>query len=181
MANLLAKLRINYSSLLLLEGVVDPPKEGTIRMHSKILDGFLEGQNDQCFVGDVEREKLHEKTNLHLRLRELLREHSKTATMIVMSLPMPRQVRIFITRSIHTFILLLLLAVERSVGSALHVLVGNANARYAAVLAGSRQPNLSLNLRFVKAPSRCCLNYAMMKSINKHKFMKINRALTHFN
>lgn len=181
MANLLAKLRINYSSLLLLEGVVDPPKEGTIRMHSKILDGFLEGQNDQCFVGDVEREKLHEKTNLHLRLRELLREHSKTATMIVMSLPMPRQVRIFITRSFHTFILLLLLAVERSVGSALHVLVGNANARYAAVLAGSRQPNLSLNLRFVKAPSRCCLNYAMMKSINKHKFMKINRALAHFN
>lgn len=102
MANLLAKLRINYSSLVLLEGVIDAPKEGTIRLHSKILDGFLEGQNDQCFVGDVEREKLHEKTNLHLRLRELLREHSKSATMIVMSLPMPRQVRIFIIRSFHT-------------------------------------------------------------------------------
>lgn len=93
MANLLAKLRINYSSLVLLEGVFDQPKEGTIRMHSKLLDGFMEGQNDECFVSDVEREKLKEKTYLHLRLREMLREHSRKASMIVMSLPMPRQVR----------------------------------------------------------------------------------------
>lgn len=99
MANLLAKLRINYSSLVLLQGVTDQPKEGTTRMHSKLLDGFLEGQNDQCFVSDVEREKMREKTNLHMRLREMLREHSKSASLIVMSLPMPRQVRIFMINS----------------------------------------------------------------------------------
>ena len=94
MADLLAKLRINYSSLVLLQGVFDQPKEATVRLHTKMLDGFLEGQNDQCFVSDVEREKMREKTNLHLRLREMLRVHSKSASLIVMSLPMPRQVRI---------------------------------------------------------------------------------------
>ena len=94
METLLAKLRIKYSSLVLLQGVFDPPKEGTVRLHSKVLDGFLEGQNDQCFVSDFERENLNEKTNLHLRLREMLREHSAKASLIVMSLPMPRQVRI---------------------------------------------------------------------------------------
>lgn len=92
MATLLSKLRIDYSSLVLLEGVFDQPKEKTIQMHSKMLDGFLEGQNDQVFVSDAEREKLREKTYLHLRLREMLREHSQKASMIVMSLPMPRQV-----------------------------------------------------------------------------------------
>lgn len=106
MANLLAKLRINYSSLVLLQGVFDPPKEGTMRLHAKVLDGFLEGQNDQCFVSDVEREKLRDKTNLHLRLREMLREHSDKASLIVMSLPMPRQVRKSLMNSFHTSCLL---------------------------------------------------------------------------
>lgn len=93
MEQLLAKLRINYSSFTLIEGCFDAPKEGTIRMHSKILNGFLEGQNEQCFVSDEEREKLREKTYLHLRLREMLREHSQKASFVVMSLPMPRLVR----------------------------------------------------------------------------------------
>lgn len=92
MATLLAKLRIEYASLVLLEGVFDQPREKTIQMHSKMLDGFLEGQNDQCFVSDAERDKLREKTYMHLRLREMLREHSQKASIIVMSLPMPRQV-----------------------------------------------------------------------------------------
>lgn len=122
MANLLAKLRLNYSSLVLLQGVFDPPKEGTIRMHSKLLDGFLEGQNDQCFVSDDEREKLREKTYLHLRLREMLREHSQKASLIVMSLPMPRQVRIFLVLSFRDFsIYFLFMILERSVSSTLYV------------------------------------------------------------
>lgn len=138
MVNLLSKLRINYSSLVLLQGVFDPPKEGTIRMHSKLLDGFLEGQNDQCFVSDVEREKLREKTYLHLRLREMLREHSQKASLIVMSLPMPRQVRNFVAFKCFTFFIYFLsMFSERSVSTAVYVLVGDVDSRYAAVLAGS--------------------------------------------
>jgi solute carrier family 12 (sodium/potassium/chloride transporter), member 2 len=96
MANLLAKLRINYTSLTMVEGVFEKPKESTINSHTRLLEGFWEGQNDQCFISDVEREKQREKTYLHLRLREILRQHSLKASLIVMSLPMPRQVRIFV-------------------------------------------------------------------------------------
>lgn len=93
MEQLLAKLRINFSSLTLLTGVFDAPKEGTLKLHSKFLDGFLEGQNEHCFISDEERVKLRDKTFLHLRLREMLREHSHKASLVVMSLPMPRLVR----------------------------------------------------------------------------------------
>ncbi|KAG5681038.1 hypothetical protein PVAND_010504 [Polypedilum vanderplanki] len=90
MIALLKKLRIEFSSLTMLKGVTDLPKEGTTKYHAKVLNGFLEGQNDQCFVTDEERERMRDKTNRQLRLREMLKEHSKNANLIVMSLPMPR-------------------------------------------------------------------------------------------
>jgi solute carrier family 12 (sodium/potassium/chloride transporter), member 2 len=93
MANLLAKLRIDYASLTMLQGVTDRPKDETIRLHNKILDGFMEGQNNDLFVSNVEYKQLLEKTYRQLRLREMLLKHSSDASLIVMSLPMPRQVR----------------------------------------------------------------------------------------
>jgi hypothetical protein len=93
MAALLKKLRLDYSSLTMLSGITNPPKEGTTKFHSKILTGFHQGENDQCFVSDDERIRMKDKTNRQLRLREMLREHSKKANLIVMSMPMPRQVR----------------------------------------------------------------------------------------
>lgn len=128
MINLLAKLRIKYSSLVLLEGVFEQPKEETIQMHSKLLEGFLEGQNDQCFVSDLELEKMREKTYLNLRLRELLKEHSSNAFLVVMSLPMPRQVMKRICLRFQNFLYFLSALSERSVGSAFHVLVGGAHS-----------------------------------------------------
>lgn len=92
MAHLLAKLRIDYSSLIMLQGITEKPKESTIRMHNILLDGFREGQNDECFVSDTELEQLRDKTERQLRLREMLLEHSKNATMIAMSMPVPRKV-----------------------------------------------------------------------------------------
>ena len=94
MANLLSKLRVPYSSLTMLQGVTEKPKESTINLHSQLLNGFLEGQNSNCFVSDTERKQLEEKTFRQLRLREMLKEHSSKASLIVMSLPMPRQVNI---------------------------------------------------------------------------------------
>jgi solute carrier family 12 (sodium/potassium/chloride transporter), member 2 len=92
MANLLSKLRIDYASLTMLQGVTDKPKDETIQLHSKVLDGFMEGQNDGYFVSHVEYKQLLEKTYRQLRLREMLQQHSSDASLIVMSLPMPRQV-----------------------------------------------------------------------------------------
>lgn len=91
MANLLAKLRIDYSSLIMLHGVKQRPKPETIQMHQQLLDGFNEGQNPDCIVTDTQNAILEEKTNLQLRLHELLMEHSTNASLVVMSLPMPRQ------------------------------------------------------------------------------------------
>lgn len=88
MADLLAKLRINYSSLIMLHEVKKLPLPETIAMHKKLLESFSE---DEIVITDNERSILEEKTNLQLRLRELLLEHSTDASLIVMSLPMPRQ------------------------------------------------------------------------------------------
>ncbi|KAL7038044.1 hypothetical protein ACKWTF_009435 [Chironomus riparius] len=92
MANLLSKLRIDYSSLTMLQGITDRPKDETIRMHQNLLNGFFEGQNEHNPVTMTEFKQLEDKTYRHLRLREMLMKHSSQASLIVMSLPMPRQV-----------------------------------------------------------------------------------------
>lgn len=91
MANLLAKLRIDYASLIMLTDVKQHPKPETIQLHKLLLDGFNEGQGSESTVTDSEKQILEDKTNLQLRLRELLLKHSTEASLIVMSLPMPRQ------------------------------------------------------------------------------------------
>jgi solute carrier family 12 sodium/potassium/chloride transporter 2 len=91
MAKLLSKLRIDYSSLTMLQGVTDKPHESTIDMHNKLINGFLEGHATNYFISETELSSLREKTNRQLRLRELLLEHSNTASLIVMSLPLPRK------------------------------------------------------------------------------------------
>lgn len=93
MANLLSKLRIDYSSLTMLQGVNQKPAKETIDFHSRLLNGFREGDRAECFVSATEEATLQEKTYRQLRLRELLLQHSTSASLIVMSLPMPRQVR----------------------------------------------------------------------------------------
>lgn len=91
MANLLAKLRIDYSSLIMLRDVKEQPTAETKEMHTHLLDGFNQGQNSDCIVTETEKSVLEDKTNLQLRLHELLLQHSRNASLIVMSLPMPRQ------------------------------------------------------------------------------------------
>lgn len=96
MANLLSKLRIDYSSLTMLQGMSQKPSADTIDFHARLLDGFREGDAganaaENCYVPDTELVQLEEKTNRQLRLRELLLEHSTDASLVVMSLPMPRQ------------------------------------------------------------------------------------------
>ena len=92
MANLLSKFRINYSSLIMLHGVTDLPNPATIERHEKLLDGFRQGMHPDCFVSESEKNSLQEKTNRQLRIHELVVQHSSDASLIVMSLPMPRKV-----------------------------------------------------------------------------------------
>lgn len=78
----------------MLQGINEKPKQATINAHQQLLSQFQEGVNNQIFVSDVEILTLQEKTNRQLRLHEMLQEHSKDASLIFMSLPMPRQVKL---------------------------------------------------------------------------------------
>ncbi|KAL1379867.1 hypothetical protein pipiens_003705 [Culex pipiens pipiens] len=90
MANLLTKLRIDYSSLTMLQGVTNAPRQETVDMHQRLLQHFTESDGTQIPIGEHERVALQEKTSRQLRLREMLLEHSNGANLIVMSMPMPR-------------------------------------------------------------------------------------------
>lgn len=92
MANLLMKLRIDYSSLTMLQGVMEPPHQDTVAMHDRLLQHFTENDGTQIPISENERLALQEKTNRQLRLREMVLEHSNSANLIVMSMPMPRLV-----------------------------------------------------------------------------------------
>jgi solute carrier family 12 sodium/potassium/chloride transporter 2 len=92
MANLLSKLRINYASLTMLHGVSDKPQSMTTEMHERMVNRFMSDQTSpDTIITQAEKDSLQEKTNRQLRLRELLLEHSNNASLIVMSMPMPRQ------------------------------------------------------------------------------------------
>ncbi|XP_066994462.1 bumetanide-sensitive sodium-(potassium)-chloride cotransporter [Anabrus simplex] len=93
MANLLSKFRIDYSSLTMMTGITEKPKQETVDLFNSLLNGFREsdGAHEDCSVTETELVSLSEKTNRQLRLREMLQESSKDAALVVMSLPMPRK------------------------------------------------------------------------------------------
>jgi len=86
MAALLAKFRIDFSSVLVIPDVTKRATDESRARHNEMLGRLPEGAID-------EEEMLanKEKTNRHLRLAELLQEHSKESELIVMTLPMPRK------------------------------------------------------------------------------------------
>lgn len=93
MANLFNKLRIKFTDLTMLEGVNDKPREDTIMLHKRILNGFMDNQNENDLsVTKDEYQQLQALTYRHLRLHEMLMDHSMHAKLVVMNLPMPRRV-----------------------------------------------------------------------------------------
>lgn len=74
----------------MLQGINQKPSQATMDMHSFLLNGLQSG----AVVSQTEIDTLQEKTYRQLRLRELLLEHSTSSSLVVMSLPMPRQVNI---------------------------------------------------------------------------------------
>merc|ERR1712147_409687 len=86
MAALLAKFRIDFSSVLVIPDVTKrASEESRTKLNAKLAE---------LPAGTIPEEELasnKEKTNRHLRLSELLQEHSSDAELIVMALPMPRR------------------------------------------------------------------------------------------
>ncbi|KAJ8718570.1 hypothetical protein PYW08_002807 [Mythimna loreyi] len=92
MANLLAKFRIDYSTLTMVQDITEPPQPETMKLFEDVTKKFTdESANPECCISETELLTLSEKTKRQLRLRELLLANSKEARLIVMSLPMPRK------------------------------------------------------------------------------------------
>ena len=78
MANLLKKFRIDVSSVVEFDGLLEKPKEDSINDFKNLAGHLVDGE--------------HKKKSLrHIRLGELLKEHSEDASLIVMSLPVPSE------------------------------------------------------------------------------------------
>ena len=86
MAALLAKFRIEFSSVVVIPDVTKRASDSTRAR----LDTLL-GKIPKDTIPEEELLANKEKTNRHLRLAELLQGHSKDSEIIVMTLPMPRK------------------------------------------------------------------------------------------
>lgn len=97
MASLLAKFRIDYSDLKVIPDITKRPKESTIAFFEDLISSFRLPDNQECdsedgiSITEAELIAMTDKTNRHLRLRELAMENSLDANLVVMTLPMPRK------------------------------------------------------------------------------------------
>ncbi|XP_046651512.1 solute carrier family 12 member 3-like isoform X1 [Daphnia pulicaria] len=90
MAVLLSKFRIDYSDLVIISDVDEAPKKKTKKWFDGLIRPFLEPRTNGPRITEEELEIFQYKTNRHLKLRELLLDHSSDSNMVVMTLPMPR-------------------------------------------------------------------------------------------
>ncbi|XP_025421487.1 bumetanide-sensitive sodium-(potassium)-chloride cotransporter [Sipha flava] len=92
-ASLLAKFRIDYSDLVVITDLMRKPHEETLAFYDSLIKSYKpKGPNSETDgIKESELTAMKEKTNRHLRLRELLLENSQEANLIVMTLPMPRK------------------------------------------------------------------------------------------
>ncbi|CAG7838639.1 unnamed protein product [Allacma fusca] len=91
MAALLSKFRIDYSDVIVIPDITAKAKAETKKEFDDIISPFMsDDSEDGSAISSAEMVTLREKTNRHLRLREMLLEYSKDASFVVMSLPIPR-------------------------------------------------------------------------------------------
>ncbi|KAK9508116.1 hypothetical protein O3M35_007849 [Rhynocoris fuscipes] len=94
LAALLSKFRIDYSDLIIIPDITKRAKPETQKEFEEIIKNFRKepaNKGNHDYISDSELETLYEKTNRHMRLRELLNEYSKTSVFVVITLPMPRK------------------------------------------------------------------------------------------
>ncbi|CAG9765408.1 unnamed protein product [Ceutorhynchus assimilis] len=96
MASMLAKFRIEYSDLQIVPDITKKPKDETKQFFESLIAGFKcvsenSEQDTKISITDSELMAVKDKTNRHMRLRELLLEHSSEAEMVVVTLPIPRK------------------------------------------------------------------------------------------
>uniref|UniRef100_A0A673CPP8 Solute carrier family 12 member 2 n=1 Tax=Sphaeramia orbicularis TaxID=375764 RepID=A0A673CPP8_9TELE len=104
MATLLSKFRIDFSDITVLGDVNTKPKKENMAAFEELIEPYRLKEDDMeqeaaerlknsepWRITDNELELYRAKTNRQIRLNELLKEHSSTANLIVMSLPLARK------------------------------------------------------------------------------------------
>ncbi|XP_008544301.1 bumetanide-sensitive sodium-(potassium)-chloride cotransporter isoform X1 [Microplitis demolitor] len=94
MASLLSKFRIDYSDLKVIPNISNAADQKTKSFFDLLIADYQSrsrSSDNESKITESELLAMNEKTNRHLRLRELLIENSMDANLIVMTLPMPRK------------------------------------------------------------------------------------------
>ncbi|KAF2357911.1 SLC12A transporter C-terminal [Trinorchestia longiramus] len=93
MANLLSKFRIDYGDVIVIPDAMRKATDSSKADFEALIEKYKTSENTSDGVTLTETELLsqREKTNRHIRLREMLLENSMDANLIVMTLPMPRK------------------------------------------------------------------------------------------
>lgn len=104
MATLLSKFRIDFSDITVLGDINVKPKKEHVSEFEELIEPYRLKEDDMeqeaaerlknsepWRITDNELELYRAKTNRQLRLNELLKEHSSTANLIVMSMPLARK------------------------------------------------------------------------------------------
>jgi len=96
MAALLSKFRIDYSDVIVIDDVTKKPQEATRAKFDEAIAGFKTEDEDEetpeeHSASPSELLANKDKTNRHLRLHELVQEHSRQSSLVVMTLPMTRR------------------------------------------------------------------------------------------
>ncbi|XP_066567459.1 solute carrier family 12 member 2 isoform X2 [Amia ocellicauda] len=104
MATLLSKFRIDFSDITVLGDINTKPKKENISAFEEMIEPYKLNEDDMeqeaaeklkadepWRITDNELELYKTKTQRQIRLNELLKEHSSTANLIVMSMPLARK------------------------------------------------------------------------------------------
>ncbi|XP_063066604.1 solute carrier family 12 member 2 [Engraulis encrasicolus] len=104
MATLLSKFRIDFSDITVLGDINTKPKSENVAAFTQMVEPYRLKEDDMeqeaaeklkneepWRITDNELELYKAKSNRQIRLNELLKEHSSTANLIVMSMPLARK------------------------------------------------------------------------------------------
>ncbi|CAG2120400.1 unnamed protein product, partial [Medioppia subpectinata] len=93
LVQLLNKFRIPYSAVRVLSNSDQMPAEETKNRFIKLMSKSMSTLTDEQTVDSLQEEviRFKDKTNRYLRLREQIAENSRNATLVVMTLPIPRK------------------------------------------------------------------------------------------
>jgi solute carrier family 12 sodium/potassium/chloride transporter 2 len=87
MAQLLTKFRIDFGDVIVISDIQKKAEDSTKQMFKEIIEPFREVKEQhgtEPIITDAELSSMKERNNRHMRLYELLQQHSKNSTMIIM-------------------------------------------------------------------------------------------------